>query len=133
MTRMVSLSTSMNSCSRPREFTSRCFFRNANGPELTIVCELGNRMHRVGSPGAGPRRGAATQAKQLVEFGSRQPGVDQLDRRSIERCRRTDLAIPAAQDEAAAPGVEMECHPYIRPETQLRVSERVDVAAWSDG
>ena len=51
------------------------------------------------------RRGAATQAKQVVEFGSRQLGIDQLDSRSIERCRRTDLAIPAAQDEAATAGV----------------------------
>jgi hypothetical protein len=27
----------------------------------------------------------------------------------------------------------MECHPDVRPETQLRVGERVDVTSWGDG
>jgi hypothetical protein len=88
-----------------------------------------SRFARRGSA----RRSAATQAKQLVEIGRRQPGIDHLDGRRIERRRRTNAAIPAAQDEAATAGVEMECHPDVWPETQLRVSERVDVTAWSDG
>src|SRR5271170_7202975 len=115
---MVSLSTSMKSCARSREFTGRCFFSKCERTRVDDCLRIGEQNAPSRLPWRRPARcGAAAQAKQLVEIGRRQSGVDQLGRRCIELRRRTNAAILAAQNEAATTGVQMECHSDVRPET----------------
>jgi hypothetical protein len=88
---------------------------------LLPECEGSHVFDRRGvaeqdAPSRFTRRGSArgrppAQAEELVEIGRWEPGIDQWGRRRVERCCGANAALLPTQNEAATPGVQMECHP----------------------